>query len=378
MSDPVELEDNFTLVISDQGVATPTAHAASHAAAGSDPLTLTLAQISNAGTIASQAANNVTITGGTISVTAITATSVNLDGGTIDGTVIGGTTRAAGSFTAVVGTTGTFSAGVSGTTGAFSGNTTIGGTLAVTGALTLTVPLAVAQGGTGGTSQASAQAFLGIGTMGLQNKTLVDIEGGTIDATVIGGGTPAAGSFTTVVGTTGAFSSNVSVGGTLAVTGALTLTVDLTVPNGGTGASSLAGILRGNGASAFTAITSSTVGRVLRVTGSDTYDFGAVDLADGDAVTGLLPIANGGTNASSAAAARVSLGFNSGRSTLVTGVVVVADPAIVAASSVVVATAVLLGGTPGTISVALTDGVGFTINSSSATDTSTIAYVVIY
>jgi hypothetical protein len=76
----------------------------------------------------------------------------------------------------------------------------------------------------------------------------------------------------------------------------LTLTNPLTVPNGGSGASTLTGLLQGNGAAAFTAITnSSTVGQVLRVTGAATYAWGALDLADSDAVTGLLPVANGGS-----------------------------------------------------------------------------------
>jgi len=48
-------------------------------------------------------------------------TTVDINGGTIDAAVIGGATPAAGSFTAVVGTTGTFSGAVSGTTGTFSG-----------------------------------------------------------------------------------------------------------------------------------------------------------------------------------------------------------------------------------------------------------------
>lgn len=39
-------------------------------------------------------------------------------------------------------------------------------------------------------------------------------------------------------------------------------------------------------------VTSSTVGQVLRVTGANTMAFGALDLADTDAVTGLLPAAN--------------------------------------------------------------------------------------
>ena len=48
-------------------------------------------------------------------------TTIDINGGTIDAAVIGGATPAAGSFTAVVGTTGTFSGAVSGTTGTFSG-----------------------------------------------------------------------------------------------------------------------------------------------------------------------------------------------------------------------------------------------------------------
>ncbi len=37
---------------------------------------------------------------------------------------------------------------------------------------------------------------------------------------------------------------------------------------------------------------SSTVGQIMRVTGASTYAWGAVDLADADAVTGVLPLAN--------------------------------------------------------------------------------------
>lgn len=65
------------------------------------------------------------------------------------------------------------------------------------------------------------------------------------------------------------------------------------VPQGGSGAVTLTGLVQGNGTSAFTAIANSTtVGQTLRVTGSNTYGWGALDLADGDAITGLLPDAN--------------------------------------------------------------------------------------
>jgi hypothetical protein len=47
----------------------------------------------------------------------------------------------------------------------------------------------------------------------------------------------------------------------------------------------------------MSAVTSSIVGQVLRCTGTDSFAFGEVNLADTDAVTGVLPVANGGTGA---------------------------------------------------------------------------------
>lgn len=68
------------------------------------------------------------------------------------------------------------------------------------------------------------------------------------------------------------------------------------VANGGTGAATLTGLLQGNGTSAVTVITdSTTVGQVLRVTGSNTYAWGALNLASSSAVTGVLAPANLGS-----------------------------------------------------------------------------------
>jgi len=64
------------------------------------------------------------------------------------------------------------------------------------------------------------------------------------------------------------------------------VTGTLPVPNGGTGAATLTGVVKGNGASAFTA--------------------GTVSLTS--EVTGTLPVANGGTGATTAGAALTSLG----------------------------------------------------------------------
>lgn len=49
------------------------------------------------------------------------------------------------------------------------------------------------------------------------------------------------------------------------------------------------GLLQGNGTSMSGITNSSTVGQVLRVTGASTYAWGALDLADADAITGDLP-----------------------------------------------------------------------------------------
>ena len=67
----------------------------------------------------------------------------------------------------------------------------------------------------------------------------------------------------------------------------------LPVVNGGTGIATATGLLKGNGTAAMSAVaTSSTVGQVLRVTGANTYVWGAVNLADTDAITGNLPVTN--------------------------------------------------------------------------------------
>lgn len=65
----------------------------------------------------------------------------------------------------------------------------------------------------------------------------------------------------------------------------------LDVESGGTEATTLTGILQGNGTSPFTTITnSSTDGQVLRVTGASTYAWGAINFDDTDAFTGTLPM----------------------------------------------------------------------------------------
>lgn len=88
-------------------------------------------------------------------------------------------------------------------TGAADDNFTVGGNLTVDGTSTMTGNATFS-----GTVTVNGAT---LGNMANQAKSAVDIEGGTIDATVIGGGTAAAGTFTTATATTVALGSNWTV-----------------------------------------------------------------------------------------------------------------------------------------------------------------------
>lgn len=154
-------------------------------------------------------------------------------------------------------------------------------------------------------------------TVGTWNATVIAGQyGGTGVANTgktitLGGSFTTSGAFTTTLTVTGNTNVTLPTSGTLVTSAVTTLSslasigtistgvwegTPITVPFGGTGAATLTGLVQGNGASTMTAVTnSSTVGQVLRVTGAATYAWGALDLADADAVTGVLPAANGGT-----------------------------------------------------------------------------------
>jgi hypothetical protein len=175
--------------------------------------------------------NALTITGGQLSgISGITSTSgtgawahtggFSATGG-INSTTVGVTTPAAGAFTTLSATGAVSGAGF---TSLFASPPPIGSTAANTGAfttLTATTPVGVASGGTGRATltahavlvgeTAAAINQVGPGTTGqmLLGVTGADpafgnnptITGGTIDGAVIGGTTPAAGSFTTLSAT---------------------------------------------------------------------------------------------------------------------------------------------------------------------------------
>jgi hypothetical protein len=185
-----------------------------------------------------------------------------------------------------------------------------------TGAVTLTLggTLAVANGGTGASS--ALAGFNALSPM----TTVGDIEYEAAGPTAarLGGNTTTTGMFLHSVGTGAAANPPVwsqvdlttDVTNTLPVnkggTGAATLTgiligngtsavtaqaIPLTVPQGGSGATTLTGLLRGNGASAITGSAQASL--TTEVTG-------VLPVANGG-TNGLLPIANGGTGQTTAA-----------------------------------------------------------------------------
>lgn len=121
---------------------------------------------------------------------------LTISGGTVDSSVIGGTTPAAGTFTTLTADDQLIvNAGL-----AITGDTTTEITLNVKGvALQSANLLTVEQ--SDGTDKLGVSAA-GVTTAASLVATTADINGGTIDATAIGGTTPAAGAFTTVSATT--------------------------------------------------------------------------------------------------------------------------------------------------------------------------------
>ncbi len=150
-------------------------------------------------------------------------------------------------------------------TGADSDNFTVGGNLSVSGSVTLTTALPIAQGGTGNTTASTAINALMPSQTSNSGKYL------TTDGVSVAWGsvTPGTGTVTSVA-LAGGSTGLTGTGSPVTTSGTIILSGTLAVANGGTGATSLStgAVLVGNGTSAVSSVAPSSSGNVLTSNGS--------------------------------------------------------------------------------------------------------------
>jgi hypothetical protein len=214
---------------------------------------------------------------------------IDVNSGTIDGTTIGATSASTGAFTTLTAST----------------SLNVGSSTTVTGVLD--EDNMVSDSDTKLATQQSIKAY--VDSQVATADTLAEVlalgntTGGT-DLVVSSGDTIT----TNTIGET-TIGSGVTVDGVLLQDGGITLTTDLPITDGGTGASTAAAA-RSNlnvdvaGTDNSTNVTLAGVPDYLTLSGQE-ITLNSIDLTTD--VTGALPVANGGTGSTTAAAARTAL-----------------------------------------------------------------------
>lgn len=144
-------------------------------------------------------------------------------------------------------------------------------------------------------------AYSGGDTPSAFTLSIVDSADAVAWRTAIGAGTSSTTGTVTSVAASGGTTGLAFSGSPITSSGTLTLNGTLAVSNGGSGATTLTGYLKGNGTAAFSTVSS--------IPGSDVSGNISGNAAN---VTGTIAVANGGTGATTAINARTNLGVTIG------------------------------------------------------------------